>query len=95
MQETRTTASKIIFLITLVIVLLLLTAIIFPGLYHNSFGSYPDKSQSSFDIGHHAYLLIGSNVVIFGFGFVYYKHKIQFINSKIDQLRKFEISKKI
>ena len=95
MQETRTTASKIIFLITLVIVLMLLTAIIFPGLYHNSFGSYPDKSQSSFDIGHHAYLLIGSNVVIFGIGFVYYKHKIQFINSKIDQLRKFEISKKI
>ena len=95
MQETRTTASKIIFLITLVIVLMLLTAIIFPGFYHNSLGSYPDKSQTSFDIGHHAYLLIGSNIVIFGFGFVYYKNKIEFITSKIDQLRKFEISKKI
>jgi len=95
MQETRTTASKIIFLITLAIVLMLLAAIIFPGFYHNFLGSYPDKSQTSFDIGHHAYLLIGSNIVIFGIGFVYYKNKIEFINSKIDQLRKFEISKKI
>ena len=95
MQETRTTASKIIFLITLVIVLMLLTAIIFHGFYHYSLGTYPDKSQTSFDIGHHAYLLIGSNIVIFGFGFVYYKNKIEFITSKIDQLRKFEISKKI
>ncbi len=68
MQETRTTASKIIFLITLAIVLMLLAAIIFPGFYHNFFGSYPDKSQTSFDIGHHAYLLIGSNIVIFGIG---------------------------
>ena len=95
MQKTRTTISKITFLITLAIVLMTLVAIIFPGLYHNSFGTYPEKYETAFDVGHQAYLLIVSNIVIFSIGFVYYKNKFQFINLKIDQIRQFEISKKI
>ena len=95
MQKTRTTISKITFLITLVVVLMTLAAIIFPALYHHSFGNYPDKLESQFEIGHQAYLIICGNIVIFAIGFAYYKNKIPFIGTKIDQIRQFEISKKI
>ena len=95
MQKTRTTISKITFLITLVVVLMTLAAIIFPALYHHSFGNYPDKPESQFEIGHQAYLIICGNIVIFAIGFAYYKNKIPFIGTKIDQIRQFEISKKI
>ena len=95
MQKTRTTISKITFLITLVVVLMTLAAIIFPALYHYSFGNYPDKLESQFEIGHQAYLIICGNIVIFAIGFAYYKNKIPFIGTKIDQIRQFEISKKI
>ncbi|MBC8250804.1 MAG: hypothetical protein H8E89_04385 [Candidatus Nitrosopelagicus sp.] len=95
MQETRTTASKITFFITLIVVLLLISAIIFPGLYHYFFGIYPVQLETPFEFGHNAYLLIGSNAVLFGFGLIYYKNKFSLLNSKIDQIRKFEISKKV
>ena len=95
MQKTRTTISKITFLITLVVVLMTLAAIIFPALYHHSFGNYPDKPELQFEIGHQAYLIICGNIVIFAIGFAYYKNKIPFIGTKIDQIRQFEISKKI
>ena len=94
MQETRTKASKITFLITLAVVLLLLVAIIFPGFYNYFFGSYPVQLETPFELGHQAYLLIGSNILLFGFGILYYKNKFPYLNSKIDQIRKFEISKK-
>ena len=95
MQETRTLASKITFLITLVVVLLLLVAITFPGFYNYFFGSYPVQLETPFELGHKAYLLIGSNILLFGFGILYYKNKFTHLNSKIDQIRKFEISKKV
>jgi len=95
MQETRTNASKITFLITLVVVLLLLTAIVFPGFYHYFFGGYPTPLETPFEFGHKAYLLIGSNIVLFGFGLLYYKKKFLAFNTKIDQIRKFEISKRV
>tara|TARA_Y100000590_G_C15635144_1_gene982676 strand:+ start:125 stop:1330 length:1206 start_codon:yes stop_codon:yes gene_type:complete len=95
MQETRTLSSKITFLITLIIVSMLLAAIIFPGLYHYFFGGYPVQLETPFEIGHKAYLLIGSNLVLFGFGIIYYKNKFPLVNSKIDQIRKFEISRKV
>ena len=94
MQETRTTATKITFFITLIIVLLLASAIVFPGLYHYLFGNYPTPLEKPFEFGHNAYLLIGSNVILFSFGIIYYKNKFSLLNSKIDQIRKFEISKK-
>jgi len=95
MQETRTTLSKITFLLTLIVVSMILFAIIFPGFYHYFFGDYPTQLGSPFELGHKAYLVIGSNAVLFGFGIIYYKNKFSFLNSKIDKIRRFEISKKI
>ena len=95
MQESRTVSSKITFLITLIIVSMLLVAVIFPGLYHSIFVDYEIKFESPFELGHKAYLLIGSNILLFAFGIIYYKNKFPFLTLKIDQIRKFEISKKI
>jgi hypothetical protein len=95
MQETRTTLSKITFFATLIVVLMILFAIVFPGVYHYFFAGYPTQLETPFELGHKAYLLIGSNIVLFGFGIIYYKNKFSFINTKIDQIRNFEISKKL
>ena len=74
---------------------MLLVAVIFPGLYHSIFVDYEIKFESPFELGHKAYLLIGSNILLFAFGIIYYKNKFPFLTLKIDQIRKFEISKKI
>jgi len=95
MQETRTTVSKITFFVTLIVVLMLQTAIIFPGFYHYFFSDYPAQLESAFELGQKAYLLIISNVVLFGFGILYYKNKFSFLNSKIDKIRSFEIPKNV
>jgi len=95
MQATRTTVSKITFLVTLFVTLMIQTAIIFPGFYHYFFSDYPVQLESPFELGQKAYLLIVSNVVLFGFGIIYYKNKFSFLNSKIDKIRNFEIPKKI
>tara|TARA_B100000029_G_scaffold5293_1_gene5898 strand:+ start:77 stop:1282 length:1206 start_codon:yes stop_codon:yes gene_type:complete len=95
MQKTRTIASTITFLITLTVVLMVLSAMIFPGLYHYFFGGYPIPLEDPFELGHQAYLIVGMNIVLFSFGFVYYKNKFSTLNTKIDQIRKFEISKKV
>jgi len=95
MQETRTLSSKITFLFTLIIVSMLLVAIIFPGFYHYFFGNYSVQLETPFELGHKAYLLIGSNILLFAFGIIYYKNRFPFLNFKIDQIRKFEISKKV
>ena len=94
MQETRTTASKITFFVTLVAILMILTAIVFPGFFHYFFSDYPVQLESPFELGHNAYLVIGSNIVLFGFGIIYYKNKFSFLNSKIDKIRNFEIPQK-
>ena len=95
MQETRTTVSKITFFVTLIVVLMLQTSIIFPGFYHYFFSDYPVQLESPFELGQKAYLLIISNVILFGFGILYYKNKFSFLNSKIDKIRSFEVPKKI
>ena len=95
MQKTRTVVSTITFFFTLVIVLMVLVAMIFPGIYHYFFGGYPIQLESPFELGHKAYLILGTNLVLFTFGILYYKNKISLLTSKIDQIRKFEISKKV
>ena len=95
MQQTRTISSKITFLFSLVVVVMMLAAIIFPGFYHYFFGDYPNQLETAFEVGHKAYLLIGSSIGLFAFGIIYYKNKFSSLNSKIDKLRTFEISKKI
>ena len=81
MQKTRTVVSTITFFFTLVIVLMVLVAMIFPGIYHYFFGGYPIQLESPFELGHKAYLVIGSNAVLFGFGIIYYKNKFSFLNN--------------
>ena len=95
MQETRTTASKITFFVTLIAILMILTAIVFPGFFHYFFSDYPVQLESPFEFGHKAYLVIGSNIVLFGLGIIYYKNKFSFLNLKIDKIRNFEIPQKI
>jgi len=95
MQRTRNTITKSTFLISLIVVLLLLAAVIFPGIYHTFFGDFPAEFDTPFELGHNAILLIGINILIFGFGFIYYKNKFPSINTKIDQIRTFEIPKKV
>ena len=79
MQQARTISSKITFVITLIIVSMLLVAVIFPGLYHSIFVDYEIKFESPFELGHKAYLLIGSNVLLFGFGIIYYNNTFRFL----------------
>ena len=50
---------------------MLLVAVIFPGLYHSIFVDYEIKFESPFELGHKAYLLIGSNILLFAFGIIY------------------------
>ena len=95
MLETRTISSKITFVMTLAVVSLFLLAIIFPGIYHNSFSDFPTRNSSGFELGHQAYIVVASNVLVFAFGYIYYKNKIPSINHKIEQIRNFEISRKI
>ncbi len=95
MEKTITLLPKITFLISITIVFMILTAIIFPGIYHHHFGNFPLELDSPFEVGHQGYILIVSNVILFSFGFIYYKNKFPSLNSKIDSIRKFETSKKI
>ena len=95
MQTSRNYISKTVFLISLIIVLMTLTAIVFPGLYHYLFGNYPVPLETPYEIGHQAFLLIGSNIAIFSFGIIYYKNKVPPLTLQINKLRQFEISKKI
>ena len=90
-----TIVPKLTFFFTLVIVLMVLTAIIFPGLYHSFFGSHPISLETPFELGHKSYLLIVSNIALLSFGLIYYKNKFPPLNLKIDYIRSFEISKKI
>ena len=95
MQSTRNIVTKTTFLISLIVVLLMLAAVIFPAIYHSSFGNFPTEFETPFELGHNATLVIIINIVIFGFGFIYYKNKFPLITTKIDQIRTFEISKKV
>ena len=90
-----TIIPKLTFFFTLVIVLMVLTAIIFPGLYHSFFGGHSIPLETPFELGHKAYLLIISNIALLSFGLIYYKNKFPALNLKIDHIRSFEISKKI
>ena len=50
---------------------MVLAAIIFPGFYHYFFGDYPNQLETAFEVGHKAYLLIGSSIGLFAFGIIY------------------------
>ena len=70
-----TIVQKITFFFTLIVVLMVLAAIIFPGLYHSFFGGHSIPLETPFELGHKAYLLIISNIALLSFGLIYYKNK--------------------
>ena len=87
--------SYVVFFCTLVTVLLTLTPVIFPALFSSFFGMFTEN-LNPFEPGYQSIFLIVSNVVIFGFGIVYYKNKIpSSIHSIFEKIRTFEISKRV
>ena len=93
--ENNQKVSYVVFFATLVIVLLTITPLIFPGLYSSVFGMFTEN-LNGFELGYMAIPFIVSNVLIFGFGLAYYKKKIpSLVQDTIEKIRAFEISKKV
>ncbi len=85
----------VVFFATLIVVLLTLTPVIFPALYSSVFGMFTEN-LNAFELGYQAIFLIVSNVVIFGFGIVYYKKKIpSLVQDAVEKIRTFEIPKRV
>jgi len=93
--ETHQKVSYVVFSATLIVVLLTLTPVIFPALYSSVFGMFTEN-LNAFELGYQAIFFIVSNVVIFGFGIVYYKKKIPLLaQDVVEKIRTFEISKRV
>ena len=68
----------------------------FGAFFSSLLGSFPDEINNPFELGHQATILIVSNIIILGFGFAYYKQKLpKQLQNIVEQIRTFEISKKI
>lgn len=88
------TTSYAAFFFTLTIVSLNLISAVFPALIITSVNQYP-SNLDPFEIGPLAVPLIGTDVVLLGVGFAYYKKKLpQKIHKHIESVLNFEISKK-
>ena len=93
--ENSSKVSYIVFFCTLTVVLLTLTAMVFPALFSSYFGLYTENLEP-FELGHQSIFLITSNVIIFGLGILYYKKKIpSTLNNAIEKVRTFELSKRV
>ena len=93
--ENNQKVSYVVFFVTLVVVLLTLTPIIFPALFSSVFGMFTEN-LNGFELGYMAIFFIVSNIVIFGFGIAYYKKKIpSLVQDTIEKIRAFEISKRV
>jgi len=93
--ENSSVVSYVVFFCTLVTVLLVLIPVIFPALFSSSFGAFTEN-LNPFELGYQSIFLIVSNVVIFGFGIAYYKHKIpSLVYDVFEKIRTFEISKRV
>jgi len=93
--ENNQKVSYVVFFVTLVVVLLTLTPIIFPALFSSVFGMFTEN-LNGFELGYMAIFFIVSNIMIFGFGIAYYKKKIpSLVQDTIEKIRVFEISKRV
>ena len=93
--ENSRLVSYTVFICTLAVVLLTVTTIVFPALFSYYFGLYSENLEP-FELGYQAVLLVTINIVIFGFGIAYYKKKIpSFLDSIIEKIRAFELSKNV
>ena len=87
--------SYAVFFSTVIVVLLVLIPLIFPALFSYHFGMFAEN-LNPFELGYLTSFLIISNVIIFGFGIIYYKKKIpSFLYDTFEKIRTFEISKRI
>ena len=93
-SSTSTVISYIVFFGTLAMVLLNLFSVVFPALLVHSFGTHVDF-LSPFEVGYQGLALIAINLVLFGFGILYYKRKQSSFHARINKIRNFEISKKV
>ena len=94
-MENSQKVSYVVFFCTLIVVLLTLTPIIFPALFSSYFGMFTEN-LNPFELGYQAIFLIVSNIIIFGFGILYYKKKIpSSVHDVFERIRTFEISKRI
>ena len=89
-----TIISYIVFFGTIAIVLLNLMSVVFPALLVSSFGTHVEF-LSPFEIGYQGLPLIIINIVLIGFGILYYKKKQSSFHNGINKIRRFEISKKV
>ena len=86
--------SYIVGTITIFFVFLTTITIIFPSLFSVIFGKF-STNLVPYEIGHLAIPVIVSNIILFSFGFLYYKKKLPpGISNTINIIRTFEISKK-
>ena len=93
--ENNQKVSYVVFSVTLVVVLLTLTPIIFPALFSSVFGMFTEN-LNGFELGYMAIFFLVSNIVIFSFGIAYYKKKIpSLVQDTIEKIRAFEISKRV
>jgi len=84
-----------IFIITIIVILLVYTPIIFPALFSSLVGNYSDEISAPFEFGHHALILIISNIIIISIGIAYYRKKLpNQLQNIIEKIRLFEISKR-
>jgi len=85
-----------VFLVTLIAVLISLTAAFFPALLLRSLGGFEDNMGiNPFEIGAWAYPLLVTNLSLLGLGFLYVKNKLpQPITNSIKFLFNFEVSSK-
>ena len=87
--------SYAVFFCTLIVVIITVIPLIFPALYSSYFGMFTENLDA-FELGHQSSFFIISNVIIFGFGIMYYKKKISSVlYDIIEKIRMFEISKKV
>ena len=84
-----------IFIITIIVILLVYTPIIFPALFSSLVGNYSDEISAPFEFGHQALILIISNIIIISIGIAYYRKKLpNQLQNIIEKIRLFEISKR-
>ena len=86
----------VVFLVTLIAVLISLTAAFFPALLLRSLGGFEDNvGINPFEMGAWAYPLLVTNLSLLGLGFLYVKNKLpQLITNSIKFLFNFEVSSK-
>ena len=91
----KSIVSNIIFLLTIIVVGISLVSVIFPALI-SSIASPYENELNPFELGPRFSLLIISNVILIGVGFLYYRKKLpKSINKYFDFVRNFEVSRNV